>query len=168
MAGSAGSPSSSIIRPGDPGYNPRGNVSGTLMGAGSSSVFPTLPASSGPLDPRGGSGMQSVLSNPSGEPTAVPLPGPGVSAVNFGGASAMQGQPSVGAFEPNLPPNMQGQSFSYGPDAQGSPQVQGQVESVNAPAPAGFFPNMAASAVGDAAFSQRQATPTSEIGRAHV
>ena len=79
MAGSAGSPRSSIIRPGDPGYDPRGNVSGVLNGVGSSSVFPTFPAS----------------------------------------GAIMQGQPSVGAFEPNLPPNMQGQSFSYGPDAQG-------------------------------------------------
>ena len=98
MAGSAGSPRSSIIRPGDPGYDPRSNVSGVLNGVGSSSVFPTLPASSAMLP------------------------------------------------------------------AAGSPQVQGQVESMNAPAPAGFFPNMSASAVGDAAFSQRQATPTSGKG----
>ena len=48
----------------------------------------------------------------------------------------------------------------------GSPQVQGQVASMNAPAPApaGFLPNMSASAAGDAAFSQRQATPASGKG----
>jgi len=88
MAGSAGSLSSSIIRPGDPGYDPRGNVSGILNGAGSGSVFPTPPASSGPIDPRGGSGMQAVVSNPSGEPIAVPLPGPGISAGKGGTSTA--------------------------------------------------------------------------------
>ena len=52
------------------------------------------------------------------------------------------------------------------PVLAGSPQVQDQVASMNtpAPAPAGFFSNMSASAAGDAAFSQRQATPASGKG----
>ena len=69
MAGSAGSPRSSIIRPGDPGYDPRGNVSGVLNGAGTGSVFPTLPASNAML-PLAGSpqsqGGQQVTPNQSG------------------------------------------------------------------------------------------------------
>ena len=140
MAGSAGSPRSSILRPGDPGYNPRGNVSGTLMGAGSSSVFSTLPASSGPLDPRGGSGMQSVLSNPSGGPNAVPLPGPGVSAVNFGGASAampasgMQAVLSNSSGEPNaVPLPGPGISAGKGGTSTATPAVAGAQPATPAP-----------------------------------
>ena len=113
MAGSAGSPSSSIIRPGDPGYDPRGNVSGILNGAGSGSVFPTPPASSGPIDPRGGSGMQAVVSNPSGEPIAVPLPGPGISAGKGGTSTAT---PAPAGAQPATP------APQYAPVA---PQQQG-------------------------------------------
>jgi hypothetical protein len=61
MAGSAGSPRSSIIRPGDPGYDPRGNVSGVLNGVGSAFA-------------------QGAIGGPQGEITAgegvsYPLPG---------------------------------------------------------------------------------------------
>ena len=88
--------------------------------------------------------MQSVLSNPSGGPNLVPLPGPGVSAVNTITPSAA------------LP---EGVSNIAQGNVDTAKMYQGPPDR-----PAGFFPNMSASAAGDAAFSQRQATPTSGKG----
>lgn len=81
-------PISAIARPGDFAYDPQAQKTGVLPGPPSN--------------------MQPQFD-------------PSKSQINdfFRGRSGnMQGQPSVGAFEPNLPPGMQGQGFSYGPDGQ--------------------------------------------------
>jgi len=135
MAGAAPqTPQTSIARPGDAAYDPRNTFNSLLPGNsqlknGFGDTFVTTPLQPNSVANTPDAGLSAFIKS-MGETGVAQITSPGQSIPGV--------QQIAENFPINLPPNMQGQSFSYGPDAQGgnsqlmqAPMQPGQPDPVN-------------------------------------